>query len=158
MVVCQWMNVLPRSIERGSVTLFSTSVVLIFLRFKGTQNLGVYTYCSLGEQSRDITMWLYTDSFPCRLIEFRFSCRWRFWMDAFLYWLFWHRVILMSSPVVWLSFAVPFTHKWSRTFDSTTRSHALEYSMCLAWHSLWASTSGSVPVYASLSLAPGFSC
>ena len=45
------MNVLPRSIERGSVTLFSASVVLIFLRFQGTQNLGLYTYCSLSEQS-----------------------------------------------------------------------------------------------------------
>ena len=50
------INVLPRSIERGSVTLFSTSVVLIFLRFKDTQNHGLYTYYSLGEQSRDITM------------------------------------------------------------------------------------------------------
>ena len=29
------MNVLLRSIERGSMTLFSASVVLIFLRFKG---------------------------------------------------------------------------------------------------------------------------
>ena len=57
------MNVLPRSIELGSVTLFSASVVLIFLRFQGTQNLGLYTYCSLSEQSRDITMWLYTDSY-----------------------------------------------------------------------------------------------
>ena len=54
------MNVLPRSIERGSVTLFSASVVLIFLRFQGTQNLGLYTYCSLS-QSRDITMGLYTN-------------------------------------------------------------------------------------------------
>ena len=50
------MNVLTRSIERGSVTLFSAGVVLIFLRFQGTQNLGLYTYCSLSEQSRDITM------------------------------------------------------------------------------------------------------
>ena len=56
------MNVLPRSIERGSVTLFSASVVLIFLRFQDTQNLGLYTYYSLSEQSRDITMWLYTDT------------------------------------------------------------------------------------------------
>ena len=31
------MNLLPRSIERGSVTLFSAGVVLIFLKFKGTQ-------------------------------------------------------------------------------------------------------------------------
>ena len=30
------MNVLLRSIERGSVTLFSAGVVLIFLWFKGT--------------------------------------------------------------------------------------------------------------------------
>ena len=50
------MNVLPRSIERGCVTLFSAGVVLIFLRFKGTLDLGLYTYCSLSEQSRDITM------------------------------------------------------------------------------------------------------
>ena len=50
------VNVLPRSIERGSMTLFSAGVVLIFLRFKGTQKLGLYTDFSLGEQSRDITM------------------------------------------------------------------------------------------------------
>ena len=50
------VNVLPRSLERGSVTLFSAGVVLIFPRFKGTQNLGLYTYCSLGGQSRNITM------------------------------------------------------------------------------------------------------
>ena len=37
------MNVLPRSIERGSVTLFSAGVVLILFRFEGTQNLGRYT-------------------------------------------------------------------------------------------------------------------
>ena len=37
------ISVLPPSIERGSVTLFSASVVLIFLRFQGTQNLGLYT-------------------------------------------------------------------------------------------------------------------
>ena len=50
------MNVLPRSRALGAVTLFSAGVVGIFLRFKGTQNLGLYAYCSLGEQSRDITM------------------------------------------------------------------------------------------------------
>ena len=32
--VCMPMNVLPRSIERGSVTLFSAGVVLIFLRLR----------------------------------------------------------------------------------------------------------------------------
>ena len=50
------MTVLPRTIERGSVTLFSAGVVLIFLRFVGTQNLGPYTYCSLSGQSRDAVM------------------------------------------------------------------------------------------------------
>ena len=50
------VNILLSSIERGSVTLFSASVVLIFLRFKGIHNLGLYTYYSLGEQSRGITM------------------------------------------------------------------------------------------------------
>ena len=43
------INVLLRSIERGSVTLFSTGVVLIFLRFKSIQNLGLYRNYSLGE-------------------------------------------------------------------------------------------------------------
>ena len=50
------INVLLRSIERGLVTLFSASIVLIFLRFQGTQNLGLCMYCSLSEQSRNITM------------------------------------------------------------------------------------------------------
>ena len=35
------LNVLPRSIERGSVTLFSAGVVLISLRATGVQNLGL---------------------------------------------------------------------------------------------------------------------
>ena len=43
------MNVLPRSIERGSVTLFSAGVVLIFLRFKGMQNLVLIRDFSLSE-------------------------------------------------------------------------------------------------------------
>ena len=50
------MNVLPLSIERDSVTLFSAGVVLIFLRFKGTQNLGLYTDFPLSGKSRAIVM------------------------------------------------------------------------------------------------------
>ena len=43
------MNVLPLSIERGSVTLSSAGVALIFLRFKGMQNLVLIRDYSLSE-------------------------------------------------------------------------------------------------------------